>query len=134
MYAKFVGHLEGNGNGVLSSKGGAITAPQDVAVFEGDEIYYTKMSFLTVKDWNKWMKENAASMNVVTGEVREEWGALEMVKVTIRKDGEENRKLYAPNSSFYLLNNEGKTIDRLWCARFEDQRKMLVSENTRDRG
>lgn len=137
MYAKFVGHLGDNSNAVLSSKGGSVVAPKTNVVYEADDLIYSKRCFLSMREYTEWNRTKTAAIHTtIIGNYpvqSKDEEPFEVIIATVWRNSSIASTIHAPNCELYVLNNEGKTIDRLWCARFEDQRKMLVSENTRDR-
>ena len=123
MFAKFVTHVEGEG--ILSSKAFGVVVPKHNTVYEAEEITYGKKCFHCFADYIKWIEASKDTPAMTIGSFPESKDELfEVVVVCLYKKGEVEF-IHAPGCEFYLLNNEGKTIDRLWCAELPKQRELL---------
>ena len=129
MYAKFI--RQEAGNGVLSSKGLSVCTPRTSVVYEADELTYSKRCFLSVAEYTEWnrTKTEAIHTTMIGNCPQQNDGPFEVIMATVWRNGGVVCTVHAPNCELYVLNSDGKTIDRLWCAEHSDQRDMLVEEN-----
>jgi len=126
MFAKFVNYTEGNG--VLSPKGFRPTVPKVNSVYEASEVIYGKKCFRNFEEYMKWMEDSGDSPAETIGFplVKDDLFEVVATRIYNEKNGETTvRVVHAIGCEFYLLNDEGKTIDRVWCANGEEQKKML---------
>lgn len=116
MYAKIVSYLE-NEQGVSSKRGDqkAPVVPTEHWVFEAEEVYYKKV---IVPDIN-----SLANGRIITGISRPYKNAeflqvtlenFEVLEITLRKNGN-FEGLIARTCTLFLMNNKGKTIDKITC-------------------
>lgn len=131
MFAKFVRQLEGNK--ILHPKHFGPAAPKQNMIFEAEEISYAKMCFLNFAAYIKWVEDSSDTPATTIGnfpENEEEMFEIVIARIYSKKENgvAVQETVHAPNCEFYLLNNDGKTIDRLWCANNIEQYKMLKEE------
>ena len=118
MYVKIVEHLEDEKR-VSSSRGSLEDkiVPSEHHMFECLEAIYRKVTVDDIAEFHERMVHIETVRIIIS--VPENTGPFEFVqcKTVIREGGERilNETLIARNCILYLMNNEGKTIDRMIC-------------------
>ena len=106
MYVKILNYLETD-EGVSSRQGNPKepVVPTKHWVFEAEEVHYTKV---VVPDIDS-LGYGRSLVGLSSGDKD-----FEVLKITLRTDGT-HEYLNARKCILYLMNNEGKTIDRITC-------------------
>lgn len=133
MYVKIVRHLEDE-KGVSNSGGssGAKVVPSEHHIFECLEACYRKVAVDNMSEFNERMRSietvrivtpmpdepEKTAVDVLSGKVEED-NPFEFVqcRTILKEEGDKfiDETLIAKDCTLYLMNNEGKTIDRMIC-------------------
>jgi hypothetical protein len=120
MYIKIVRHLE-NERGVSSSKGNLEekVVPSDHRIFECLEVQYRKVTVKNMAEFHEQMKVNE-SVRIITPVIDKDMDdefefiqikpVVKRNEVTVIED-----TLICRDCGLYIMNDEGKTIDRMIC-------------------
>ena len=118
MYIKIVRHLEDE-QGVSSSKGSLEekVVPSEHHIFECWEAEYRKVSVSSISEFHELMNK-IETARIVTP-IAEKDSPFEFIQVrTINVEGDDkyvDETLIGRDCTLFIMNNEGKTIDRMIC-------------------
>jgi len=118
MYIKIVRHLEDE-RGVSSSRGSLEekVVPSDHHILECLMVQYRKVTVNNMAEFHKLMEANE-SVRIVTPFIDTD-GSFEFIQIKPIAEGDEGKSiedtLICRDCSLFIMNNEGKTIDRLVC-------------------
>jgi len=125
MYIKIVRHLQDE-KGVSNSRGSLMdkVVPSNHHIFESLEAEYKKVTVSNIAEFQKRMGE-IETVRVVTpmpehdmtNELEDTSFEFIQARLTIKEDDEKfiDETLIAKDCCLYIMNNEGRTIDRMSC-------------------
>ncbi len=123
MFIKVVRHLDEEGVSDRKGNDNQRVVPTEHHLFDlggtpVKEVVYKKVR---VNNKEEWKKKEPSDYTVVTQRPKNLDDGFEYIEFQLPKDvdhmGREVWELYiAPNCSFYVMNNEGRTVDSLHCS------------------
>lgn len=121
MYVKFVWHLD-NKEGVSDSQGNTeqLVVPTENQMFEAIDARWKKVRVVTQKQLDEFFETAVPCyvVNNVSSQLRDK--AMEILHVVLTRRDNKNEEAYADliacDCSMFIMNNDGKTIERVSVA------------------
>lgn len=123
MYVKFVWWIEEDGITSPSGDPGvppSLVVPRQHSIYETKRADYRKICVHSKEQFEKWLRTCYCGHVMIGPEIPEEISeahGMEFLFVQIEDPDEESgwRNFVAPNCMLYIMNDSGKTIDKLVC-------------------
>lgn len=123
MYIKVMWHVEEEG--ITSPSGDpdvppSLVVPRQHCIFEARRVEYRKIRVCSSEEFDKWLRNCYVSHAMLGPEIPEkisEIHGMEFLFISIRDEDTDSgwRNFVAPNCYLYVMNDSGKTIDKLVC-------------------